>query len=118
MKRRTFLTAAGTVGTIGVASSATSVTSLYNNINTSVLLAEFDTRSRSMLDKLISDVTENAKSLGLDSKIAKRLVMPVHIISKDSSKGNQSIVYKNKDGQVISLSIVNKIEKVTIQKTA
>ncbi len=118
MKRRTFLTAAGTVGTIGVASSATSVTSLYSNINTSVLLAEFDTPTRTMLDKLISAVSENALSLGLDSKIAKHIAMPVHIISKDFSKGSQSIVYKNKAGQVVSMSIVNKVEKVTIQKTA
>ena len=118
MKRRTFLTAAGTVGTIGVASSAASVTSLYSNINTSVLLAEFDTPTKSMLDKLVGDVTENALSLGLDSKIAKRLAMPVHIISKESSKGNQSIVYKNKAGQIISMSIKNNIEKVKFLKSA
>ncbi|MFT6335400.1 MAG: hypothetical protein ACI86M_001888 [Saprospiraceae bacterium] len=114
MKRRTFLTAAGTVGTIGIAASATSVTSLYNSINTTVLLADFDTSSKNMLDKLISDATENTLSLGLDSKIAKNLAMPVHVISKDSSKGNQSIVYKNKAGQIISMSIENNIEKVKI----
>lgn len=118
MKRRTFLTAAGTVGTIGVASSATSVTAIYSNINTSVLLSEFDSPVKKMLDKLVDDVTENTLSLGLDSKIAKRLAMPVHIISKDSTQGSQSIVYKNKAGQIISMSIENNIEKVTILYSA
>ncbi|MFT4535693.1 MAG: hypothetical protein ACI9P5_003063 [Saprospiraceae bacterium] len=118
MKRRTFLIAAGTVGRIGVASSAASVTPIYRNINTSVLLSEFISPVKIMLDKLVDDVTENIMSLGLDSKIAKRLAIPVHIISKDSSKGNQRIVYKNKAGQIISISTNNNIEKVTFLQSA
>lgn len=113
MKRRSFLSAAGTVGTIGVATGATSITSLYSNINTSVLLSDFDMTSKAMLDKLINDAKENALSLGLDPKLSKRLAMPVHIISNDFSNGDQRIVYKNKAGLVISMSVDNDVEKIS-----
>ena len=104
MKRRTFLTAAGTVGIVGVASSATVVSSLYNNLSTSVLLEEFDTTSKKAFDKFLADIAENAKSLGIDATYSKSIAMPVQIISIDTKKSSQSIVYKNKVGQTVSLS--------------
>lgn len=103
MKRRTFLTAASTIGVVSVASSATVVSSLYNNLSTSVLLEEFDSPSKIVLDKFIADVNENVESLGLDSKYAKHLALPVQIINKDK----QNITYKNKAGQTISISTKN-----------
>lgn len=107
MKRRTFLTAAGTVGIIGVASSASTVSSVYSSLSTRVLLEEFDAPSKNALDKFIKDVNANAESLGLNASFAKRLAMPVQIISKNSNKEGNNLLYKNKAGKVISISVSN-----------
>jgi D-arabinose 1-dehydrogenase-like Zn-dependent alcohol dehydrogenase len=107
MKRRTFLSATSTIGIVGVASSATLATSLYTNLSTSVLLEDFNETSKKVLDKFVSDISENAKVLGLDSDLAKRIAMPVHIFSNVSSKNSQSITYKNKNGQYILLTVEN-----------
>lgn len=114
MKRRIFLSAAGTVGIVGVASSATVVSSVYNNLSVSALLEDFDTPSKKILDKFVSDVSENSESLGLDSKIAKRIAMPVQIIKNETVNGHQSLTFKNKAGQTISLSEGFKNEKIVI----
>lgn len=118
MKRRIFLTAASTVGIVGVASSATVVSSVYKSVSESVILQEFDTPSIKILDKFVSDIAENSKSHGLDSEFAKRLAMPVQIIKNEKSDGHQCIIYKNKAGEIISLSEGFKNEKVVILKTA
>jgi hypothetical protein len=112
MKRRTFLTAASTIGAVSIASSATVVTSFYSDYSTSLLLEEFDSPAKVVLDKFVADVSENAKSLGLDSTLAKRLAMPVQIIKKD----NKNIIYKNKAGQIISIS--SKDGKLKLLQTA
>ena len=112
MKRRTFLTAASTIGVVSVASSATVVSAVYNDISTKILLEEFDSSSITVLDKFVADITENTESLGLDSKYAKRLAMPVQIINKD----HKNITYKNKAGQTISIS--SKEGKLLILQTA
>ena len=114
MKRRTFLTAASTIGVVSVASSATVVSSVYNNLSTSVLLEEFDSPSQIVLDKFIADINENTESLGLSSKFAKRLAMPVQIINNEK----QNIVYKNKAGQTISISTKNGKGKLKLLQTA
>jgi hypothetical protein len=114
MKRRTFLTAAGTIGAVSIASSATVVSSVYNNVSTSILLEEFDSTSKGALDKFITDINENAESLDLDSSFAKRLAMPVQIIKKDK----QNITYKNKAGQTISISSKDGIGKLILLQTA
>jgi len=107
MKRRTFLTAASTVGIVGVASSATVVSSVYNNLSVSVLLEEFDAPNKKILNKFVADITENAESLGIDPAFVKHIAMPVQIISNKTKKGNQNIIYKNKAGQIVSLSVEN-----------
>lgn len=118
MKRRTFLTAASTIGIVSAASSATVVSSVYNDISTNILLEEFKPSSKNVLDKFLSDVSENATSLGIDSKIAKRLAMPVRIISNESKKNNQNISYKNKAGQTISICTINGKSSLKIMHTA
>lgn len=113
MKRRTFLTAAGTVGVVGVASSATVVSSVYNGMSLNILLEEFDSHSKTALDKLVCDITENADSMGLNASRAKKMAMPVQILSNDNKGGRQIITYKNKLGQTITLTASkNKPSKV------
>ena len=114
MKRRIFLSAASTVGIVGVASSATVVSSVYKNLSVSVSLQEFNEPSKKILDKFVSDIAENTESLGLDSNLAKRLAMPVHIIKNENLNEHQSIIYQNKAGQTISLSEGFKNKKVVI----
>ena len=114
MKRRTFLTAASTVGIVGAASGATVVSSVYNNLSVNVLLEEFDTPSKKVLNKFVGSIAENVESLGLDSSLAKRLAMPRQIIENDIKDGHQNIIYKNKAGQTITISMIDGVGKIRI----
>lgn len=100
MKRRNFLTAAGTVGIIGAASSATLASSVYNSISKNILLEEFDAPSIKALDKFASDISENMGSLNLNDNFAQRFTTPTHIVEKNKN----SIVFKNKAGQTVSIA--------------
>jgi len=118
MKRRTFLTASSTFGIAGAVSGASVVSSVYTSINTSVLLEEFSPKAKDALDKFMAEAIQNTQALGLDEKLAASIVMPVHIISKKTLGHNQEIVYKNKSGQHISLSVVKGVAKINVLKVA
>lgn len=105
MKRRTFLTAAGTIGAVSIASSATVVSSVYNSLSSQILLEEFDAISKTALDKFIVDFNENSESLNLNLNIAKSLVMPVQVLTKTK----QELIYKSMSGETISISNKNGI---------
>jgi len=117
MKRRTFLTAAATVGAVGAASSATVVSSVYNTINLNILLEEFDPAAKTILDKFVSDIAENAEDLGLDKKMAKKMAMPTRIVSNNLSGKQKSIVYRNAFDQTISISTSKDAKHEVIIKT-
>ena len=117
MKRRTFLAASGTVGIAGVVSGASVVSTVYTSMSTSILLEEFNVNTRNVLDKFMADVMLNTKALGLDENIATLLVMPAQIIDKKSTKNNQRIIYKNKSGDYISLSVTKGVERIEVFKT-
>ncbi len=61
MKRRTFLTTASTIGIVGVASGSTVVSSVYDNLSTSILIEEFDTPVKNVLDKFVVDYYRKCK---------------------------------------------------------
>lgn len=114
MKRRSFLNTSGTIGIASVVSGASVVSSVYSSVNTSVLLKEFNPSTRNVFDRFIEDVKLNGEVLGLDPKFTKKLVMPVQIIDNNSSFGNEKITYKNKSGEVVSISVINGIERIEI----
>ena len=103
MKRRTFLTTTATVGAIGAASGATVVSSVYNNISLNILLEEFDASAKVILEDLVSSVSENTQELDLDHSFAKKMAMPVQILSNNLTGKEKSISYKNKYNQTITL---------------
>lgn len=115
MKRRSFLVATGTVGIAGAVSGATVVSSAYSSISRSVLLEEFNSKSKNALDNFLAKVKLNVESLGLDAKFAEHIVMPVRIISNKIDAGHQKISYKNKSGNYISLSVIDGVERVEVQ---
>ena len=49
--------------------------------------------------------------------LISQLATPLRIISKQGEKENQTIVYKNKNGQYIKLSTQNKKEIIKIHLT-
>ena len=76
------------------------------------MLEEFDITTKTVLNKFISDVKINTASLGIDSNFAKSLTTPIQIMNKEVKKNMQNIVFKNKFGQKISISVVNDIETI------
>jgi len=117
MKRRNFLTAAGTVGLMGTVSGSSLVSSAYSSINSHALMGEFSTATKSTLENFMADVALNIQSLGLDQKYAALIALPTKIVKKQSKGKNQSITYKNKSGNFISISINKGVEKVSISNT-
>ena len=110
MKRRSFLSAAGTIGVVSVAAGSTVVSSVYHDITTNQLLAEFDEASRKTLDKFIYDLEENSSELGLESSLARKIALPASITKK--TKNN--IEYKNRLGSTISITEKGGIRKLRI----
>lgn len=117
MKRRTFLTASSTIGIVGAVSGSTVVSSVYTSMSTSVLLEEFDPATKGVYDKFIVDVKENIQDSEMDEKLANKVFTPVQIISKKTTGRNPQIVYKNKAGEYVRLSVINGNQKVEISKT-
>ena len=110
MKRRSFLSAAGTIGVVSVAAGSTVVSSVYHDITTNQLLAEFDTDSRKTLDKFIYDLEENATELGLDGTMARKIALPTSITRNEKKK----IEYKNRLGSTISITVEDGKRKLRI----
>lgn len=107
MKRRTFLTATSTIGIVSAASGGTVVSSVYNDISSNILLEEFTTSSKNALNKFVSSINENTEAMGLDSNLGKKLAMPVKIIKNEIVKGDQTLLFKCKAGNNISISMEN-----------
>ncbi|MEM9822030.1 MAG: hypothetical protein AAF985_13200 [Bacteroidota bacterium] len=113
MKRRIFLATSGTVGMASVVSGSTVISSVYSSINSSMLIDEFSAPVKKLFDQFVNDVTTNVQSLGLDEKWIKQISMPVHIVKKTDGK-EQHIVFKNKSGHSIGLSVGKKEGKIHI----
>ena len=103
MKRRSFLSAAGTIGVVSVAAGSTVVSSVYHDITTNQLLAQFDDQSKQALDKFISDLEENSSELGLENSLARKIALPTNITKIEKNK----IEYKNRLGSKISITTKN-----------
>ncbi len=117
MKRRQFLATTGTIGIASTISSAAVVSSTYSSVENSMLMEEFAPKLKSVFDKFVSDVALNCKELGLDKKYESRVAMPAHIISKKSTIGSQNIIYKNKSGGYISLTVTDGVERIKVLDT-
>lgn len=114
MKRRVFLAAAGTVGAVGAVSAGSLVSSAYSSLTVNACLQEFSTPTRTAWNKFSTDISKNVKSLGLDDKYVSMITSPVQVISKSQ----ENIVFKNKSGQVVSLSIVDGMERIEFLEKA
>ncbi|MFK8009393.1 MAG: hypothetical protein AB8H03_23735 [Saprospiraceae bacterium] len=114
MKRRTFVTLSSTIGMASAVSGASVLTSAYSSMNNSILLEEFNVPTKNVLDNFIIEVTQNVKSLGLDIKLVKDLVSPVQIIKNDSTNDGHNIMYKNKAGNHISISVAKEKKQIKI----
>ena len=117
MKRRMFLSTAGTVGAVGAVSGATVVSSAFTSISTSVSLAEFSRSTKTALDNFAAQLTQNIKELDLPKDLAESIALPVRIIKKNFEKDNHSVVYKNKTGKYVSLTIKKGVETIRISDT-
>ena len=117
MKRREFLATTGTVGIATTVSGASVVSSAYSSMSNSILLKEFTPELKSALKKFKSEALLNAEELGMDKKHALNVIMPAQIIRKEVISEGQRIVYKNKSGRFISLTINNGVEHIKISET-
>jgi hypothetical protein len=114
MKRRIFLAASGTVGIATVVSGSSVISSAYSSISSNMLIEEFPSATKSLLDQFVADVTQNVQSLGLDRQLIARITTPTRIISKKEKGKKQEVIFKNKSGQSISLIVNGKHAKVSI----
>ncbi len=113
MKRRNFLATAGTVGIATTVAGGTVVSSAYSSINATVLLQEFQPEVKAVYENFSSQVQVNKEDMGLDNDHAASIVLPTRIISQKPS----NIVYKNRSGQYVTLSVANGKERIRISNS-
>jgi len=65
----------------------------------------------------MTNLTSNVETLGLEGKFVKQIAMPVQIISNKTVGNKHSIVYKNKSGEYISLTVKNGVERIEVLKS-
>ena len=117
MKRRIFLSTTGTVGIAGAASGASLVSSIFTSISANVSLAEFSADTKKVLDHFVSELALNIHELGLNKADIASIARPVRIIKKEFNNDSHRIVYVNKAGSYIDLSIKNGLEQIRISNT-
>ena len=117
MKRRIFLSTAGTIGIAGAASSASIVSTAYTSLSTSVSLKEFSPTAKTALDNFNAGLAQNIQELGLKKELASNIAMPVRIIKKQLNGSKDSIIYKNKAGNYVSLSVKDGVETIRISNS-
>ena len=110
MKRRTFLNTAGTIGVVGLTSSATLANSVYKDISSNQLLEEFDAPTRKAYEKFVFSISENIESVGVQSNLSITICMPTKIIEKTKN----SITYKNRGGQTVSITMKNGVNQIRV----
>lgn len=110
MKRRNFLATAGTVGIATTVAGGSVVSSAYASISANALLQEFQPQVKTVFENFSTQVNQNTTDMGLDSKHVSRTVLPTRIISQEPTR----IVYKNRSGQYVSLSVVKGMERIQI----
>lgn len=117
MRRRSFVTALGTVG-IGLAStipaSAAVVSGTFSSISAMNMQKEFNPAVKSVLDKFEADVAQNIESLGLDKKYVALVSAPIRIKHKKTTGKRHQIVYENRAGERISLSVHKGVQRIEI----
>lgn len=117
MKRRNFVATAGTIGVATAVSGATVASSTYSSISSGMLLKEFTPVSKNVLDRFSKEVRQNFIDLGMDEKLVKQMTVPVQIIRNKTKEGQESIVFKNKSGDYISLTCINGVDRIAVSKT-
>lgn len=114
MKRRTFLSATGTFGIVGAASGASVVSSVYTSLSEHVSLKEFSSETKIVLDHFLSELVQNVEEHGVGEEHISSLAMPVRIIKKEFGENKHRIIYKNKAGNYVDLSVVKDLERIRI----
>ncbi len=117
MKRRQFIATTGAVGIASVVSGTSVASSAFDSISSREALKEFTPETKGGLDKFATEVAQNIQDQGLDQKYANLITAPVRIISKNQKNGTQSIVYKNKAKEFVSLTVSKKETRIKISKS-
>lgn len=114
MKRRTFLSAAGTLGIVGAASSTTLATAAYHGLSAQAALKEFTPLSKTTLDGFVKDLAQNLADYPYAKDLIHRTATPLLVMDKKITNKQHQIVYKNKAGQYITLTTSHKQQSVKI----
>lgn len=114
MKRRKFLSATGIAVAASTTSGMATVSTIYSEISSQVSLAEFPPSSRKGLNSFINNLEQNLSPNLDNSQLVKSLAMPVRIISQKQDSTGDHIVYKNKSGKYVKLSVKNGVETIII----
>ncbi|MFK7948226.1 MAG: hypothetical protein AB8G11_11580 [Saprospiraceae bacterium] len=117
MKRRFFLSATGVAVATGVTSGLSAASGSFNKMSAFVSLQEFSSKSKNVLDNFVNQLEQHMVDVPQKSQIIKNLAMPVRIITKESSHKEEKVVYTNKAGNYIKLSVKNGKETIHIYNT-
>jgi hypothetical protein len=116
MERRNFLAATGIVFASGITSNVTAATSTFNSFSAQVSLNEFSDTAKIGLDKFVSELEKGFESHSDKKELIKNTAMPVRIVKKESKRGEEVIIYKNRNGESIKICMKKGVETIYIYK--
>lgn len=102
MRRRNFIATSSTAVMVSAFSSLNATSSVYTSLSTNATLAEFPNEGKLAIKKLTAELNRN---LIKDQKIIENLVTPVRIIKNQQKRGKLNMVYKNKVGDYVVLTV-------------
>lgn len=116
MERRNFLAATGIVFASGITSNVTAATSTFNSFSAQVSLNEFSDTAKIGLNKFVSELEKGFENHADKTELIKNTAMPIRIVEKQSKRGEEVIIYKNRNGESIKICMKKGVEKIYIYK--
>ncbi len=102
MRRRNFIATSGTAVMVSAFTSLNATSSIYTSLSKSATLAEFPNEGINAIKKLTSELNRN---LSNRQDIIENLVTPIRIIKNQQKRDKLNMVYKNKAGDYVVLSV-------------
>jgi hypothetical protein len=114
MERRNFLSATSLVVATGFTFGLSAASSTFDDMSSYVSLNELSKPSKKVLDNFVNELEQNFGSHSDKDILVKRIAMPIRIINQSSKSGTEYVIYKNKAGQYVKLTLKDDVETIYI----
>ena len=112
MERRNFLSVTSLVVAIGFTFGLSAASSTFDDMSSYASLDEFSKSLKKVLDNFINELEQNFGSYSDKETLVKRIVIPTRMINQSSKSGTEYVIYKNKAGQYVKLTLEDDVKTI------